>query len=188
MTRDAAEQSRQLALPTKPEDVKIELPKDFQIPQGLEFKIDATKPEFGKLQAAAVKHGLSSEAVSDLFGIYAETMVGSEATLNAAKQAEIAKLGSNGPARVTQLETFFTGLVGADGAAQIKGMMVTAPIVQALEAVTAKFASQGAASFSQAHREPNPGIKVSDEDYAKMNDRQKLEYAKQFPQSQFQAA
>jgi hypothetical protein len=189
VTRDAAEQSRRLALPTKPEDVKIELPKDFVVPQGLEFKLDATMPEYSKLQAAAVKHGLSAEAVSDLVGVYAETLVGSEATISAAHQAEIAKLGANGPARVTALETFFTGLVGSDGAKQIKGMAVTAGLVQALEAVASKFASQGTASFSQAHREPGPsGQKVSDEVYAKMSDREKLDYAKQFPQSQFQAA
>src|SRR5581483_1063164 len=60
-TRDAAEQVRRNALPQKPEDVKIELPKEFQVPQGVEFKLDPSKPEFAKLQAAAHKHGLSHE-------------------------------------------------------------------------------------------------------------------------------
>lgn len=187
MTRDAAEQSRRLALPQKPEDVKVELPKDFQVPQGIEFTLDASKPEFSKLQAAAVKHGLSQEAVSDLVGVYAETLVGSETTLNAAKQAEIAKLGANGPARVTTLETFFTGLVGVDKAKAISGMMVTSTIVQALETAAAKFASQGAASFSQQHREPNDrGGKVSEEQFAKMSPADRLDYTRKFDQSQFQ--
>jgi hypothetical protein len=150
MTRDAAEQSRRLALPQSAADVKLELPKDFQLPQGMEFKLDPSKPEYGKLQAAAVKHGLSPEAISDIVAIHAETVVGSETTISAAHQAEIAKLGANGPARVTALETFFTGLVGSDGAKQIKNMAVTASLVQALEGVAAKFASQGVASFSQA--------------------------------------
>lgn len=183
MTRDAAEQSRRLALPQSAADVKLELPKDFQLPQGMEFKLDPTKPEYGKLQAAAVKHGLSPEAISDIVAIHAETVVGSETTISAAHQAEIAKLGANGPARVTALETFFTGLVGSDGAKQIKNMAVTASLVQALEGVAAKFASQGVASFSQAHREPPSGQKVSDETYAKMSDREKLDYARQFPQT-----
>ena len=143
-TRDAAEQVRRLALPQKPEDVKIELPKEFQLPQGVEFKFDATKPEFSKLQAAAVKHGLSSEAVSDLVGVYAETLVGSEATLNAAKQAEIGKLGANGPARVTALGTFFDGLLGETEGKQMKQMLVTAGIVQAAEKLVAKFSPRRA--------------------------------------------
>jgi hypothetical protein len=188
MTRDAAEQSRRLALPAKPEDVKLELPKDFQLPQGMEFKLDPTKPEYGKLQAAAVKHGLSPEAISDIVAIHAETVVGSETTISAAHQAEIAKLGANGPARVTALETFFTGLVGSDGAKQIKNMAVTASLVQALEGVAAKFVTQGAAPYGQQHREPPSGQKVSDEAYSKMTDREKMAYAAQFPQSQFQAA
>jgi hypothetical protein len=182
-TRDAAEQVRRNALPQKPEDVQIALPKEFQLPQGVEFKFDPAKPEFTKLQAAAVKHGLSQDAVTDLVGVYAETLVSSEATLSAAKNAEIAKLGANGPARVTALSTFFDGI----GAPEMKGMLVTAPIVAACERMVAKFASQGVASFSQAHREPGQaGGKVSDEAYRAMTPAQKLDYARQFDQSQFQ--
>ena len=183
LTRDAAEQVRRNALPQKPEDVKIELPKEFQLPQGVEFKLDPAKPEFSKLQAAAVKHGLSQDAVTDLVGVYAETMVGSEAVLTAAKQAEIAKLGANGPARVTALSTFFDGI----GASELKQMLVTEGIVKAAERMVAKFSSQGAATFSQAHREPGQsGGKVSDEEFAKMGPAARLDYARQFDQSQFQ--
>ncbi|MCK1445420.1 hypothetical protein IVB43_23835 [Bradyrhizobium sp. 48] len=174
LTRDAAEQVRRAALPQKPEDVKIELPKDFQIPQGVEFKLDASKPEFGKLQAAAIKHGLSNDAVSDLVGVYAETLVGSEATLSAARTAEITKLGANGPARVTALSTFFDAM----GAPEMKGMLVTAGIVQAAERLVAKFQTQGAASFSQAHREPPTGGKVTEDTWATMSDAAKLDYVR----------
>lgn len=176
---------RRAALAQKPEDVKIELPKDFQVPQGMEFKIDPSRPEFSKLQAAAVKHGLSSEAVSDLVGVYAETLVGSEATVKAAHAAEIAKLGANGPARVTALQTFFDAM----GAPEMKGMLVTAGIVQAAEKLVSKFSSQGAAPFSQQHREPgSTGGKVSEEEYNRMGPAQRLDYARQFNQSQFQRA
>ncbi|TAL43838.1 MAG: hypothetical protein EPN91_05635 [Salinibacterium sp.] len=173
---------RRAALAQKPEDVKIELPKDFQVPQGVEFKIDPAKPEFAKLQAAAVKHGLSSEAVSDLVGVYAETVVGSEATIAAAKAAEVAKLGANGPARVTALGTFFDAM----GAPEMKQMLVTAGIVQAAEKIVAKFQSQGSATFSQSGRVPDAGGKVSEEAYAKMSPAQRLDYARQFDQAQFQ--
>lgn len=179
LTRDAAEQVRRAALPQKPEDVKIELPKDFTIPQGVEFALDPSKPEFTKLQAAAVKHGLSNEAVSDLVGVYAETLVGSESTLAAAKTAEIAKLGANGPARVTALSTFFDAM----GAPEMKGMLVTSGIVQAAERLVAKFQTQGAPNFSQAHREPNQGKRVTDEQWGTMSDAQKIDYARQFPQT-----
>jgi len=184
-TRDAAEQVRRNALPQKPEDVKIELPKEFQVPQGVEFKLDPSKPEFAKLQAAAHKHGLSHEAVTDLVGVYAETLVGSQATMSAAHAAEIAKLGANGPARVTALGTFFDGI----GAPEMKQMLVTAGIVQAAEKLVSKFSSQGVASFSQAHREPgSTGGKVSEEEFNRMSPAARLDYARQFDQSQFQKA
>lgn len=184
-TRDAAEQVRRLALPQKPEDVKIELPKDFQLPQGVEFKLDPAKPEFSKLQAAAVKHGLSADTVSDLVGVYAETLVNSQATIAAAHAAEIAKLGANGPARVTALGTFFDGI----GAGELKQMLVTAGMVQAAEKLVSKFSSQGVASFSQAHREPGPaGGKLSDEAYQRLSPAAKLDYARGFDQTQFQKA
>jgi hypothetical protein len=51
-----------------------------------------------------------------------------------------------------------------------------------------KFASQGAASFSQAHREPNttgPG-RVSEEEYNSMSQAERFAYAKSFDQRQFQ--
>jgi hypothetical protein len=182
VTRDAAEQSRKLALPQKPEDVQIGWPKDFKLPEGMKFELDATKPEFSKLQAAAVKHGLSSEAVTDLVGVYAETLVGSKATYDAAHAAEVAKVGANGPARITALGTFFDGI----GAPAMKQMLVTAEIVHAAEKLAAKFSSQGAASFRQDGREPPPGAgRVSNEEFAKMGPAARLDYARQFPQDQF---
>lgn len=181
----AADDVRKLSLPQKPEDVKIELPKDFQLPQGVELNIDPAKPEFAKLQAAAVKHGLSQDAVTDLMGVYAETIVGSQATLNAAKAAEVAKLGANGPARVTALETFFNGVVGEAEGKQIAAMLVTAGIVQSMEKLVTKFSSQGTAPFGQNGREPGAGgQKVTEEQWSKMSDAQKLDYTRKFPHTQ----
>lgn len=185
LVRDAAEQVRKAALAQKPEDVKIELPKDFQLPQGVEFKLDATKPEFSKLQAAAVKHGLTQDAVTDLVGVYAETLVGSESTIAAAHAAEIAKLGANGPARVTALGTFFDGI----GAGDLKQMLVTAGMVQAAEKLVAKFSSQGVSTFSQAHREPGQsGARPTEEQWSQMTPAQRMDYTNNTDQSQFKAA
>lgn len=180
VTRDAAEQSRRLALPQKPEDVKLELPKDFTLPQGVEFKLDPTKPEYSRLQAAAVKHGLSPEAISDIVGIGAEMAVGSQTILNTARAAEVEKLGANGTARITALQTFFSGMLGESDGKQIAGMLVTAGIVQAAEKLAAKFASQGAASFSQAHRDASGGARVDPATYDKMSYTEKKDYAAKF--------
>lgn len=184
LTRDAAEQVRLNSLPAKPEDVKIELPKEFKLPQGVEFKLDPAKPEYGKVRELAVKHRLTQDAVTDLMGVYAETLVGSEQALSAAKKAELDKLGSNAQNRVAALETWFTGMVGEDGAKQLKSMLVTAGIVSTFEKLVAKYVGQGAAPFGQNGREPPPGGgRRSDEEIAKMTPAQRLDYVRQFDQS-----
>lgn len=189
MTRVAAEDSRRLSLPQKAEEYKIGTTEAFKAPQGVDFKIDMADPLWTQAQSWAHKNGLSQQAFNEGIDLLAGSRVGDAATVQAAHTAEIAKLGANGPARVTALETFFTGLAGADAAKQIKDMAVTANLVMALEKVAAKFASQGIATFSQAHREPGQaGGKVSDDAYRAMSPAQRLDYARQFDQTQFQKA
>jgi hypothetical protein len=183
----AANEARKAQLPQKPEDVQLALPKDFTLPQGVEFKLDPAKPEFAKFRELAVKRGLDADTVSDLMGVYAETLVGSEAQIQTAKQAELAKLGANVTARVDAINTFMTAMVGPDGAKAIGSMLVTANIVTSVEKLMAKFATQGAASFSQAHREPpgQPG-RLPQAEADRLSGYEKMKYARQFPQDQFQ--
>ena len=184
LTAHAAEQVRLNSLPSKPEDVKIELPKEFKLPQGVEFKLDPAKPEYGKVRELAVKHRLSQDAVTDLMGVYAETLVGSEQAIATAKKAELDKLGSNAQNRVAALETWFTGMVGEDGAKQLKSMLVTAGIVSTFEKLVAKYVGQGVAPFGQNGREPPaPAGRKTEAEVAKMTPAQKLDYVRQFDQS-----
>ena len=188
-TRDAAAQIARNALPQKVDDYKVELPKDFQLPQGVEFKFDGTKPEFTKFREVALKHGLSQDAVTELTGVYAETLVGSETSLQAARKAEVDKLGANGPARVTALQTWLNGMLGEDMGKSVAGMLVTEKIVRGFEQLAAKHSSQGSASFSQAHRDaPNDPKRVTEEQYQKMSAAERLDYVRQFDQRQFNGA
>lgn len=186
-TRLAAEEVRRNTLPKAAEDVKLDLPKDFKLPEGMEFKLDSTKPEFNKFREIAIRRGLDADTVTDLMGVYAETVVGSEASYKAAQKAELDKLGANATTRVTALDTFFTGLLGADEAKHIRAGMYSAGVVTALEKLAAKFANQGAASFRQDGREPGgqPG-RVSEAEYNAMTSAQRWDYARGFDQKQFQ--
>jgi hypothetical protein len=185
--RDAANESRRLALPQKAEDVKLDLPADFQLPTGVDFKFDPTKPEYNKFRELVVSEGISQDTATKLTGLFAEIMVGDQASMQAFETAEIAKLGANGPARATAVKTAMTALIGEGLASHLQVMTRTAGGVQAMEAIVAKFSSQGVASFSQTGREPpNPQGKVTDEQWAKMPASERLNYTRQFDQSQFQ--
>ncbi len=184
---NAANESRRLSLPQKSEDVSLDLPKEFKLPQGVDFKFDPAKPEYNKFRELVVAEGISQATATKLTGLFAEIMVGDQASIQAFETAEIAKLGANGPARATAVKTGMTGMIGEALAGHLQVMTRTAGGVQALEAILAKFSSQGAASFSQAHREPGQGgNKVSEEQWATMSPAARLDYSRQFDQSQFQ--
>ena len=90
------------------------------------------------------------------------------------------RLGATGPARVTAISTWLDGM----GAPELKRMLVTAKIVDQFEKLQHKFANQGAASFSQAHRDVEQ-TGLSDETWADMSHGQRLDYARQHDQSKF---
>lgn len=162
ITRDAAEQSRRLSLPQKPEDYKLELPKDFKAPDGVEFKLDPTKPEYGKLQAWAHKHGATPEAVSELTGVYAALQVAEHTSYKAAAAAEVAKLGSAGQTRVDAIATWMTGALGEDGKtfANILKQAPVASTVTLFEKIMRQMTTQGAGTFSRTGTEPPGGGKI----------------------------
>ena len=73
--RAALEQSRRATLPADANGYKLELPKDFQIPQGVEFKLDPNSEAARLARDFAHEAGLSQEQFSKLVSIYAAERV-----------------------------------------------------------------------------------------------------------------
>lgn len=174
-TRDAAEQVRRSALPGKPEDYKVATSANFKPPEGIEFKIDENNPLWAQARNWAQKSGLTQDQFHEAIDLFAGSQVADAATIKAARDAEVAKLGANGTARVTAVNTF----LDAAGVGGLKDRLFTAADVQAMEKLVAKFSSQGAASFNGAHRVPQQsGSLVSDEEFSKMTPAQRLDYTR----------
>jgi hypothetical protein len=176
---------KKAALPATPADYKTDLPANFEMPAGVEFKVDEADPLLLDARAWAHGKGFSQADFSELVGIYATAKGKEEATLTAAKQAEIGKLGANGTQRVTALDTWIRGMVGDRLAGPMRSMLVTADIVKGWEILQHKFSSQGAAAFSQAHREPGSNGRLSESEYNAMSPAARLDYAHSVDQSQF---
>ncbi|MDB6085546.1 MAG: hypothetical protein JWN43_3427 [Gammaproteobacteria bacterium] len=155
-TRIAADDVRKGSLPQTPDAYKTELPADFKPPAGVEFKLDATNPALGQLKTVAHKHGLTQDAVNELIGVYAGAEVGSQARIDAARSAEVTKLGATGPARVDAVTRF----MDASGLGVLKSSLITAAQVEAWESHITKLSSQGSAAFSQSHRVPPDDAKI----------------------------
>lgn len=147
-TRDAAEAVRKNSLPPSADAYKIELPKDFQMPQGVKFEFDPAAPELAQARAMAHAKGWTQQDFSDALGVFAAAKVGEQAQIDTARAAEVAKLGATGPTRVDAV----TQWMDAQGLGVLKSTMVTAAQVQAWEAHITRLTSQGTGPFSQQHR------------------------------------
>lgn len=179
-TFKATEDSRKLTLPATANDYATELPKDFQLPPGLEFKIDPNNPIWAQAKDYAHKAGLSQDQFKQMVGLYAGAQISNEQMLKGARDAEVAKLGPAGSARVTAVQSFLEAQLGSDLGKFMGNMLVTAQHVQGFEQLMASFRTQGAGSFSQGGRSPNEPTKLSDAQVAKMTYSERKAYAEQF--------
>jgi hypothetical protein len=182
----ATEDSRRLTLPQKVEEYDFALPKDFKPPEGIEFKLNPDDPLAGQARAFALKHGLSKEGFSELLALHAAGKIGSEQSIGAAKAAEVQKLGVNGPARKTAVDTFIASVPGvsADDAKTFSQFMFSATQVTVLEKVMAHMRSQGVGSFRPNPDAPQPST-ISDADWNKMSYAAQKEYSAQHDQQRF---
>jgi hypothetical protein len=121
-----------------------------------------------------------------MLSFYASKELAEQAFLANAAAAEVSKLGPNGMARVSAVDTWLRGQLGDTLGGALRSMLVTAATVQGMEKLIMKMTSQDVASFRQHGREP-PGLpgRVSEEEYAAMTPAQRWEYSRGFDQSQF---
>jgi hypothetical protein len=185
-TRIAADDVRKGSLPQSADAYKVELPSDFKPPAGVEFKFDEADPILPQAKAWAHSVGMTQEQFQQGLGLFAAAKVGEQANIDAARNAEVAKLGSTASSRVDAITRWMSGMDSSADKADAKalaGMLVTARHVEAFERLITKFTSQGTATFSQQHRDNTPPGKVTEEVYSKMSDAERINYARQFPQT-----
>lgn len=142
-------------LPASPDQYEIKLPDGFKPPEGMTFVIDQNDLALAEARKAAHELGLDQAGFSRMLGIYAATKVKEHGIVNAAREAELTKLGSAAPARIEAIETWLAAKVG-DKARTLISTLKAYPVastVEALEGVIRAFSSQGGASVTQSGRE-----------------------------------
>lgn len=157
--RVAAEDSRKLSRPQKPEEYKFGLSPSFKPPQGLEFKLNENDPLVGQYRNFALKTGLDQAQFTEGLDLIAAVKVGERAEFEAAASAELQKLGPAGKPRIDAIANWWTAMAG-DKAKSIINVLRMAPLaetVEAMETVMQKYSSQGAASFSATGRDHDAG-------------------------------
>src|SRR5262249_35234638 len=115
LQRHALEQSRKATLPASPADYRLELPADFQVPQGIEFRFDENHPINGPIladaRAFAHAQGFSQEQFSRLLGFHAAAKVAEMTKVAELHAAELGKLGANAQTRVDAVTTWLRSQV-----------------------------------------------------------------------------
>jgi hypothetical protein len=99
-------------------------------------------------------------------GLYAGAQIGNEQMLKGARDAEVAKLGPAGPARVTAVQSFLEAQLGSDLGKVMGTMLVTAQARRGLREDHGCVPQSGRRQFSPP-RSPNEPAKVSAEQYAR---------------------
>jgi hypothetical protein len=183
-----AEQARKATLPATPNDYVLELPADFKLPPGVDFQWQTDHAVIGPLlsQAKAFAHsaGLTQEQFGRMMSLYAASQTHEMLLVQTARDAEVAKLGATGPARVDAVTTFLRGSVGDVHAKAVMDMAFTANFITGLEKLATKFSGQGVAPFTQAGREPTingkgPLSSMSDEQYSALSAQERYRIARQ---------
>lgn len=156
----AERETRRLTLPEKPEGYQLLLPKDLEIKgadgKPIKFEFDANDPRIP--EARALMHEIDQgklsgqDAFSRMLAMHAKFEAGEDQRVATARQAEMTKLGANGPARVDALGTWLNSMIGDKGKGLLDRLVLAAD-VEAFEDLIKKFSSQGVANFSQQHRE-----------------------------------
>src|SRR5215472_16755846 len=116
VTRDAADQVRRNGLPATPEAYRYELPKDFKAPDGVEFKFNENDQNLQQARVAAKEMGLTQDQFSRFLGLYAGDQVNTQQKIKTARETEINKLGPTATARMSAINTFLEGTLGAEAA------------------------------------------------------------------------
>jgi hypothetical protein len=181
---EASDKVRRATLPPSPNDYKAELPADFKTPDGITYSFNTNDPLLAQAQAVAHQAGLSQEQFSKLLAIYAGGQVSTQQQIQTARNAEVQKLGANGPARIDALTTFFRSYLGETVGNRRMARLFTAQDVQDAEMEVSKITAQGGAPFRGNGREPpQQAGRLSDEQIRRLTPAQRLDYSRQWDQS-----
>jgi hypothetical protein len=159
MATRAQEELRKTQIPASAAEYKAELPKDFKAPEGAGEYVgfNPADPMLADAAAWSHKNGLTQGQHSEMLSLYAMARATEAKTFAELAAKERTALGANATARVTAVSTFIRAQFGDEAARPILATLATRHHIAAFEKIMTRYASQGSADFSQAHRDPHAG-------------------------------
>jgi hypothetical protein len=158
LERRAVEDLRKTQIPAEGA-CEAKLPEGSKLPGDFKFEVNAADPAFKDLAAWGAKAALSQDQFSELLQIYAGDRARELDALRTASAKNLAALGAHAQSRLTAVDQWIRGVVGDTLGKEMRGMLVTARIIEGFEKIINRHTSQGTASFRQDGREPPPAGK-----------------------------
>jgi hypothetical protein len=184
----AEQDTRRATLPETPAKYELALPKDFELPQGVEWKWGVDHPVMGPLldQAKEFAHanGIGQAGFEKMLSFFVAHQVHEQAMINELRQKEVTKLGAMGPSRVDSIITWLRASVGDQLARSLAMNMFTSDQVLAFEMLMGRKINQGVSGNPGGNRDgagAGPD-KISQGNYDKMSYFEKQQYAAGFKQ------
>jgi hypothetical protein len=152
----AARKAGTASAPATAADYKVEVSEDFVLPVGAQpFKFDQNSPLVAGAKEIAKKYGLTQDALTAFSELYARERVEADSRMRAARATEVQKLGPMVSERMSAINRFIEGKLGAADARPLLDSVWTAAAAQSWEKLITKLASSGS-SYGHHGREP-PG-------------------------------
>lgn len=152
-TLKAEHDARMAAVPAKSDDYKLDLAKDYKLPDGVKWEWDEKNPLLAQAREFAKASGLSQDQFSALTTMFVSAKVGDKLAMDKMMSegdaAEKLKLGANATVRIDAAKTALTARVGKDRTE----LFFDRPIVASdLELIEDLLKGSGG-GFTQQHRE-----------------------------------
>ena len=137
--RDAAAQG----VPDDPSGYTLALPEDLEIPAGLEIKFDENSEFVQSARAAATELGLNTTAWTKLLALDAQRQIAEYRAVLDEDKAEKEKLGPQGEARITAVESFLKANLDQEKYSALRPVIFNAMALEAMEDLIKKANSSG---------------------------------------------
>jgi len=182
VARDAENSARLAQVPDAADKYEAKLPHDFKLPDGVELAdgesaLDANDPRIAAARDFAHANQMSQAQFEGMLAMGVSMDLAEQSRLNEAVKAQKELLGAKGEERIGAVKTWIGAKLPADQAEALTGMMFTAKTVEAFEALMRL--NRGAVPGNPGAGRDAAKPDISDEDWAKMTDAQRIDYARQ---------
>ena len=186
LTAFKAEHDANMAqVPENADGYKVELPTEFKLPDGFKLDdgqsvadlIDPNDPRIVAARDFAHANNMSQTQFSELIATGVQMDIAEQTRLNEAVQQQVEKLGPKAQERIGSVKTWIGAKLPAVQAEALTSMMFTSTQIEAFESLMRL--NRGAVPGNPGAGRDIGRTELSDDEWSKMTDAQRIDYARQ---------